>query len=329
MKKSVFCIFFLIFLTLITCSILAETIEEEMTLEVIGYKKQTSYDSFSMPKEMHFYDEEGAHLYEVYEGTGWESGMRAREIPLTDGYFVVDRDYIVVRSASRQPVEGELADLYDGTDMAPSRYVAYYPDGIPPENPLLFQAEILEQSDHVLLLYKENGIQPFTENRAKFGMIQLTANNWRVYSLDALEQLLENVPDSLTAIVLVAAIAMLGINTCILVYHADRNKWLLIFNGIAIGILLILLRQILNRIDLPASMLPPENIFNISYYRAELAEIFSALEELASGTTRTYVELQETVLRKGCGTLIWGGAVITAVTVLELVSSWHLARKNA
>ena len=173
MKKTFFCVFFLIFLTLITCTVLSVKIEEEMTLEVIGYEKRESYDAFIPPKDMLFTDEEGSHLYEVYQGTGWESGLRAREISLYGGSFNVDRNYIVARGASRQPVYGERADLYDGKDTGPSTYVAYYPEGIPEENHYLSQAVILEQSDHVLLLYQENGIFPFTENRAKGGMVQL------------------------------------------------------------------------------------------------------------------------------------------------------------
>ena len=158
MKKSFFCVFFLIFLTLLTCTILAGEIEEEMILEIIGYEKRQSFDSFTPPKDMLFKDEAGSHLYEVYEGTGWENGLRAREIPLYAGSFNMDRDYIIARGASRQPVYGEQVLLYSGKDTGPCTYVAWYPDGIPRENKYLFQVEILEKSDHMLLLYQESGI---------------------------------------------------------------------------------------------------------------------------------------------------------------------------
>ena len=328
MKKHVFCVFFLIFLTLITCTILSDAIQREMTLEVIGYEKRKSYDAFSMPEEMHFTDENGSHLYEVYEGSGWESGLRAREIFMDYGYFVVDRDMVIARGASRQPVYSELVDLYDGRDTAPSTYLAYYPDGIPEENGLLFQAEILEQSDHVLLLYQEKGIQPFTENQAKFSMIQLTADNWRVYSLDALDQLLRGIPDSLLAIVLVAAVGILGILTCILSYHPHRNRWLILLNCLAITTVLFFLTRVLNRIDLPASMLPPENIFQIPYYRTELAALYSALEELASSTTNTYVALREAMVQEGYRTLFSGGIIIGCSALLELLCSWRVATRK-
>lgn len=318
MKNHVFCVFFLIFLTLVTCTVLSGKIEEEMTLEVIGYPKNTSYDSFSMPKDMYFTDEQGSHLYEVYEGTGWESGLRAREISVEGGYFTVDRDYTIVRGASRQPVYGELVELYDGKDTGPGTYVAYYPNGVPEQNAMLFQAEILEQSEHVLVLYQKAAVQPFTENRTKGGLIQLTAPQWDVYSLDALDQLLRNIPNSMLAIGLVLSVAVLGVCICILSYHAKRNQWLLLLNGILIVFLLNGLSQVLKQIDLPASMLPRDTVFNISHYRRELAAIFDALEELASETTRTYAALRETALRKGYTVLLSAGILSGITAVLEL-----------
>lgn len=319
MKKKVLCIFSMIFLVLVTCTILSTKIEEEMMLEVIGYEKKESYSSFSMPKDMFFTDEYGMHLYEVYQGTGWESGLRAREVQLDgNGSFMTDRDYIIVRGASRQPVYGELAELYDGTDTAPATYLAIYPNGIPEENSLLFQAKILEQSPNVLLLYMENGTQPFTENRTKGGLVQLTSSNWKIYSLDALTQLLENVPAAMAAIVLVAAMAVFGINTCVLSKNPKRNKWFMWTNGILIAALLSGLVWILAEIDFPSSMLPSENIFRISHYRTELAALYGALEELSGDTTRTFTALREATLRTGYSILIAGCAVIGVVTVLEL-----------
>ena len=322
MKKTFFSVFFLIFLTLITCTLLAGKIEEEMTLEVIGYEKRESFDAFTPPKDMLFTDEEGSHLYEVYQGAGWESGLRAREIPLYGGSFNVDRNYIVARGASRQPVYGEQAQLYNGKDTAPSTYVAWYPDGIPRENKYLFQVEILEKSDHALLLYQENGVIPFMENRAKGGMVQLAGSDWRVYSLDAMEQLLNNVPHALTAVMLVFAVAVLGCMICVMIYREERNKWLLAFNGILIVVAFVALSQVLKYIDLPASMLPAENIFHVSHYRTMVTAAYTALEELSGETTARMVELRNTMLGRGYGILFGGGAGVLVLAMLEL--GWHM-----
>ena len=318
MKKTFFCVFFLIFLTLITCTILAGAIEEEMTLEVIGYEKRQSFDTFTAPEYMLFRDEEGGHLYEVYQGTGWESGFRTREIPLYRGYFVVDRNYIVARGASRQPVYGEVTELYDGQDTGPSTYVAWYPNGIPKENQYLFQVEILEKSDHALILYQENGTRPFMENRAKGGMVQLEGPGWRVYSLDALEQLLKNVPGALAAVTLVLAVAALGVMICVLICREEANIRPILLNGALIAAALAVLALILKCIDLPASMLPRENIFNIAHYRTEMAEIYTALKELGTDTTRTYVRLRAFSLLTGYAILILGCTAVGTLCVKEL-----------
>lgn len=327
MKKKVLCIFSLIFLALVTCTILSAKIEEEMLLEVIGYFKKESYSTFMMPSDMFFSDETGRHLYEVYEGTGWESGLRAREIKLDSGNsFLIDRDYIIVRGASRQPVYGELAALYDNSETAPATYLAVYPDGIPKENKMLFQAEILEQTDHILLLHVENGTQPFTENRAKGGLIQLTSSNWHIYSLDALTQLWENIPLSMVAIVLVLAIAVFGFNTCVLARNLDRNKSLLWGNGILIVCMLGVLFWVLKQIDLPSSLLPSENIFHLTHYQEMIATIYSALEELGSETTRTFSVMREEALRTSQMVLSAGSVLILAGTAAEYLFAWRKKR---
>lgn len=317
MKKKVLCVFFLIFLTLTTCTILSLKIEEEMTLEVVGWKVKCDYVDTHVPPDMLFSDEEGIHAYEVYEGTGWESGLRAREVKLDNGTFLADRDYIIVRGSSRQPVYGELAQLYDGTDTVPSTYLAVYPNGIPEENEMLYQAEILEKSENVLLLYVENGVQPFTENRAKGGMVQLKAPGWQVYSLDALAQLLESIPMTAVAFVILFALAVLGILTCVLTRDTERNWVLLTVNAVLITGLLAALVLVLKRIDYPASMLPPENIFDLAHYRSECTAIFAALGELASETTQAFADLRADALRKLTLTLTTGGAAVLLFAGLE------------
>ena len=49
---------------------------------------------------------------------------------------------------------------------------------------------------------------------------------------------------------------------------------------VALVVLLLCGAWLLGRFDLPASMLPGENIFDIAHYREELAVIWEALEGL-------------------------------------------------
>ena len=181
--------------------------------------------------------------------------------------------------------------------------------------------EIMEKSDHVLLLYQENGIIPFMENRAKGGMVQLAGSDWRVYSLDALEQLLNNVPHALMAVTLIFAVAIFGIMICVLIYRGDQNKWLIGLNLILIAGAFTAMPPILKQIDLPASMLPLENIFQISHYRTMVTSIYHALGELSGDTTIRMVELRNTMLNRGYGIMLVGGAVSLTIALLELL--WH------
>ena len=328
MKRNVLRIFSLILLALVVCTILSVKIQDEMTLEAIGWVVKADYYDNDIPASMLFNDENGQHAYEIYEGTGWESGLRAREVPLNSGYFFADRDYTIVRGASRQPVYGELAKLYDGTETAPSTYLAVYPGGIPEENAQLFQAKILEQSEHVLLLYVENGVQPFTENRAKNGLIQLSSGNWHIYSMDALTQLLENIPAAVAALIVVTTLAVFGLYSFFLAGNPKRNRWLLILNCLLLFCLLGGLILLLNRIDFPSSMLPPENIFRISHYRSLCREIFQALEELSGPTTRAFQALRTQVLTKSMLTVLLSSAAILFLILLETLLSGAISRKR-
>lgn len=321
MKRNVLCAFFMFFLILVTCTILAAKIEEEMTLEVVGWTVKCDYVDTEPPAAMFFFDEYGEHIYEVYEGTGWESGLRTREVPLTYGSFIADRDYIIVRGSSRQPVYGELAQLYDGTDTGPSTYLAVYPNGIPEENEMLFQADILEKSEKVLLLHMEQGTLPFTENRAKGAMIQLAAPGWEVFSLDALTQLLESVPVTAVVFVILFALAVFGVIFAILLRSEHGRPVLLVCSGLLIGGLLIALVVVLKQIDYPASMLPPENIFHVAHYRSECAEIFSALGELDCEVTQYFTDLRAGVLQKSVFILFGGSLVVLLAAAAEIFAA--------
>ena len=318
MKKKVLCVFSVLLLILVTCTILSHKIEEKMLLEVIGWNVKCDYIQTFVPRAMLYSDEAGIHAYEVYEGSGWESGLRTREVALNGDSFVADRDYVIVRGASRQPVYGERAQFYDGKDTAPSYYLAVYPNGIPEENELLYQAEILEQSEHVLHLYVENGIQPFMENRVKGGMSQLEGANWRIYSLAAVTQLLENIPLAAIVFVILFALAVAGLLSCVLARDTERNRYLIGFNILLILGLLGSLVLVLNRIDLPASMLPSAHIFDWSHYTAELAPIYAALEELGGEAARTIMTLREQMLHSSLVALAAGGALVLLFAVMEL-----------
>ena len=84
MKRRSLCVICLVLYILISCTILSLKIEKEMLtqVEILKIKDNGMWgQSVSISQTALFEDAKGKHLYELVEGSGWESGLRVREIP--------------------------------------------------------------------------------------------------------------------------------------------------------------------------------------------------------------------------------------------------------
>ena len=76
MKRRSLCVICLVLYILISCTILSLKIEKEMLtqVEVLKIKDNGMWgQSVSLPQTVLFEDTKGKHLYELIEGSGWES----------------------------------------------------------------------------------------------------------------------------------------------------------------------------------------------------------------------------------------------------------------
>ncbi|MDO5154100.1 MAG: hypothetical protein Q4D50_12200 [Eubacteriales bacterium] len=300
MKKNVLYVFSLLLYILVVCTLVSQKIETEMTTlaevrevdftKLAGQSLQFSWTVLF--DDGHEGEGDGdvmwnLYLYEVIDGTGWESGLRLQEVPrsywtltLPDGIIrmPVDRDYRLVKSASRRPRSGEPVEILEikkGND----RYLAIYDNGVQEEHLLPYQAEIAAQNSNALLLNMTNVSTPFLEHRAKSMSIP-TDLATRIFSLTDVAQFLENIPLVVLLAVVLAAPVFIWLYSFVLVRNTSQNKVFLLTNvGIMAGLLCFAV-WIMNRIDLPASMLPVSNIFEFDYYSGEMTMIFDALHEL-------------------------------------------------
>ena len=83
MKRRAMCVVCLILYILAACTCLSLKIEEEMRLEADGMTVKGLGmwgQNIEIPMTALFEDAYGYHLYEVVEGTGWESGLRVSEV---------------------------------------------------------------------------------------------------------------------------------------------------------------------------------------------------------------------------------------------------------
>ena len=240
---------------------------------------------------MLFSDEEDSYLYHVVNGTGWESGLRVREIPSAlwriGTYGGVEfsgsaQTYSFIYSASRQPKEGEEIAVVEEFTTGEDQYLYFWADGVPKEPVLPKNSEIAVGSEHVLLLNLTEAEFPFFQHAAK-ALSDSTKTAQRVFSLTEAGRFLEELPKlAMVVALLMAGIVFWGCS-CLLSVRGKTgrtNRKIIGINTVLAAASLCLMGYVLNAVDLPASMLPLENVFEWKYYRDEFSFLLDTLGKL-------------------------------------------------
>ena len=296
MKKKILCLFSLLLYLLVACTILSLKIEEEMaTLVEVDERisEKAVARSITMSLRSVYTDAEGDHLYEVQEGTGWEGGLRIHEFPsfsmdMVHGTASIygTGNYCLVKSSSRQPREGKLAVIAETFETVHDRYLLYYYDGIPNARDFPSNAELIWQSDHAFLLDMTDVSLPFFAHTAKTQAV-VTDMSDRIFSLTEVKQFLEELPSVAAVFILFAAGVIFWGLACLFTIRADENKPFIWTNAVFAAAALMLIVLVLNKIELPASMLPVDNIFDLQYYSEELSLVFDSLENFGMSDLRS------------------------------------------
>ena len=344
MKKTVLCIFSLILFLLVACTILNAEIEDTMMTHAIVKQESGNEFTINLQPSSIFEDMMGTHLYELTEGVGWNTGLRAAEVP--ESYYNAESltcssfgkwEYIM--SASRQPREGErimVWALQRDLTKEEDTYLLYYPMGIMDFEAMVKEGyisaydyekvmsglEVLDQNEMSMLVRVEKGTLPYTEQMAKTELSTLEGMDWRIYRIKDVEKLLSSLPlIALVAVAIVFPIALWAY-TCVLARKEDENTTLIKINaGIIAGMLIVLL-ILMKIIDLPPSLMPLDNIFDMAHYSQTFGTIFSLLGTMSSGqSVLTLAGSMETVF----WVILAAGAVLTAVVVIV---EGVVARKN-
>ena len=344
MKKTVLCIFSLILFLLVACTILNAEIEDTMMTHAIVKQESGMEFEINLQPSSIFEDMKGKHLYELTEGVGWNTGLRASEVP--ESYYNAEAlscssfgkwEYIM--SASRQPREGERIMVWAlQRDMTKEEdtYLLYYPMGILDFEAMVEEGyiseydyekamsglEVLDQNELSMLVRVEKGTIPYTEQMAKTELSVLEGYDWRIYRIKDVEKLLSSLPlVALIAVTLVFPI-VLWAYTCWLSRKEEENATLIKINAGVIAGMLIVLLILMKIIDLPPSLMPLDNIFDMAHYSQTFDTIFSLLGTMSSGqSVLALAERLETVF----WVILAAGAVLTAVVVIV---EGVVARKN-
>ena len=335
MKKTVLCIFSLVLFLLVACTILNAEIEDTMMTHAIVKQESGNEFTIDLQPSSIFEDMMGTHLYGLVEGAGWNTGLRASEVP--ESYYNAEAlscssfgkwEYIM--SASRQPREGERIMIWAlQRDMTKEEdaYLLYYPEGILDFEAMVKEGyiseydyekvmsglEILEQNEQSMLVRVEKGTLPYTEQMAKTELSVLEGYDWRIYRIKDVEKLLSSLPlIALIAVTLVFPIVLWAF-TCVLARKEEENATLIKFNAGVIAAMWLVLLVLMKIIDLPTSLMPLDNIFDMAHYGQTFDAIFGMLSTMSSGqSVLALAARMETVFY----VILAAGVVLTTTVVV-------------
>lgn len=332
MRKKALCFFTFVLYVLAACTVLSHWIEETMMTRVelgpVNTKAAHTFVLRELPERALFRDETGLHLYEVYDGTGWESGKRIREVtgwtPQGDGIVYVTGypDTAYVFSATRQPRAGEEVSLLESQERGDDTYLLIFGGELPKDAQLPLEAVGFEVKGNAALMEMRSFPVPFMEQRAKTAS-ELTGFAERIFSLGDTEQLLNQLPRIAGG----AAVLLAGLVFLIAVWRMPKAGLLRCVNGALAALCLCLLPGTLSKILLPGSLLPEENIFALSHYRTALDTVFNGLAAFPDAF-QALAQVRDTAFSTSGRVLLLGAGVTAGILLLEYGLQWAQKRRK-
>lgn len=291
MKKRALCICAFVAYALVICFMLATKIEAEMRTQVfiqpiIIPKKPTGL--YNLPLDVLFESRPDIDMFEVCAGTGWKEGLCISLVdgnsysinPATDTVCIASgKDRQIIRHASRSPRVGSTAEIVEQIPME-DQYLIIYKTDVPDFENHWEGVSLTAETGNVRLLTVANSPQPFLEDQAQEMLYQIQSDSWWIYSLNAVEQFLNNLPKLALLAGILWTMIILWLHNCFLIGHSQKYYWCLVVNITVELLLMLALFLLLSQVDLPASLLPENNIFDWLYYTLESNTIFDALNTL-------------------------------------------------
>ena len=331
MKKQALCFGSLILYILIACTIVSAWIEATMMTQVeqgpVNTKAAHEAVTRELPLRSLFADQEGLHLYEIYDGTGWESGKRIREVSgwsLTGECVSVSGfpDTPYVFPATRQPRAGEEVSLLESQERGDDTYLLIFEGELPKDAQLPPEAVGFEVKGNAALMEMRSFPVPFMEQRAKTAS-ELTGFAERIFSLGDTEQFLNQLPRIAGG----AAVLLAGLVFLIAVWRMPKAGLLRCVNGALAALCLCLLPGTLSKILLPGSLLPEENVFALSHYRTALDTVFNGLAAFPDAF-QALAQVRDTAFSASGRVLLLGAGITAGILLLECGLQWAQKRRK-
>lgn len=324
MKKMVSCLFSLLLILLIFCTLVSPKAEEEMrTLVEAKRTPSASTRDISVAKLAVTWQDSHDILFNITEGSGWESGLRLAEIPsryysLYDGHLTLGpgTDFYYLLSASREPVAGDPVTVVHRVQKGSDRYLLWSPSPMEALDSLPTSMTLEGHCRNAALVSVPRVSFPYFEHRTWYSLKDTFGSDIRSYSLTEVGQFANALPwIAGIALVLLCCVILWGTGW-LLHSRGIRGRIVVCSNGLLILGLLSLLPWLLQQFDLPASLLPAESILDISHYHTTFTRIFSALKTMGESVT---THLWEQMLTSAAAILTVGLLLSAAVVTAEVL----------
>lgn len=292
MKRKVISIFAVVGFLLVLCTMVSQKAEKEMQTQVV--LRQVKGSRFTLrnatvPLMAVKWPGGEEKLYQVVNGSGWESGLRVSEIPryyYSIGMGSVElgpgTDYRFIQSASRTPVPGDGVEVVEESEKGTDQYLILCPDGMAKPEKIPISFEIQGQNDTAVLIQTKNAVTPFFEHRVVYSLRNIGASQLRVYSMNDARTFLQALP-RLAGLLAVLACGLLLLGcSCVLSSREENGQIVLWINGLLAVGMLCTVPRLLSGFDLPSSLMPADNILDIGHFTGTFSAIFHALEGMGS-----------------------------------------------
>ena len=301
MKRKVLCFFSLLLILLVFFTIVSPKVEDEMYTLVDARKGEGKGNrNLSVGTIAIVWENSNDRLFNIVEGDGWESGLRLAEIP--SAYF--DRyeshvelgagtEYWYVYSASREPVLGSAVSVVE-TKRGEDIYLLWHPETIPALDRLPNSMDVIAHEGNAALISNWGATFPFFEHNIWYTLRNQIGRDARVYSLHDVQQLTQALPWITGVIAALCCSIVLWGASWIFSDKIGCRKSTLVINTLLIGVLMSALPLLLNRFDLPASLMPQESILDIPHYIETFHRITASMDSMGDPTVREWLSQAST-----------------------------------
>lgn len=266
---------------LLNCTILSGFVQEQMTVEVstLSLKYDHAAGGSWIPADAVRWEGERPFLYTVEEGFGLTAGLWAGKT--STAVIAQEEDRLLVPSqddkdcilyASRPFAQGERVKEEISLETASDQLLLW----LPPEAEVSLEGESASGDGGAYWLVENDQVsQPFFQERE---LVKLVPGEFRsqgkLVSLKEWRDFLDALPWLALGAVLTAGSLVLALLAALSLGQPKQRKAALLF-GVGSAVFLAALLWLVNWVDLPSSLLPAENLLDLSHYQ----ELFDWVKE--------------------------------------------------